>query len=479
MATRLLTEPARVAGASLLRLQSDERLAVLAHEGHEAAFDAIVHRYRASLVRYCGGIVGPGRADDAVQQALINAHAALSRTPDVRHLRSWLYRIAHNASLNVLRAVRDDAPLEALGAGGETPHEAYERTERLRSTLAAVRDLPERQRAALVLRELEGRSHEEIASALGTTTGGARQSLARARTAVRHAATAITPYPLIAKLAAAMTADPGGPPVAEAVAGAGAGVTIAKLTAGIAATGALVGGGVAGTGFVRNQAPAPRVEQAQAKDRPARAGDIAARPLAVAIRPIAGAAPAGKSTSSAPPDGAARHTSGETGDRPHRNGEHRTRPSGSESSGSRDDEASSGGSRGSQTSGDDDRGAKLSDGEHTASSDDHHGNGSGSSDDDDGSTSAAGDEKHRGPSKPSESGTSESAPTSSGSGSHSPDEMEPPEDKSPEAPVSSTAASGDSHSGPGSPTSGSSSAPAAVPDAELSHSGPESAPDDD
>jgi RNA polymerase sigma factor (sigma-70 family) len=468
MATRLLTEPARLAGASLLRLQSDERLAVLAQEGHEAAFDAIVHRYRASLVRYCGGIVGAGRADDAVQQALINAHAALSRTPDVRHLRSWLYRIAHNASLNMLRAIRDDAPLEALGAGGETPHEAYERTERLRSTLAAVRDLPERQRAALVLRELEGRSHEEIASALGTTTGGARQSLARARTAVRHAATAITPYPLIAKLAAAMTANPGGSPVAEAVAGAGAGVTIAKLTAGIAATGALVGGGVAGTGFVRNEPPAPRVEQAQAKDRPARAGHIAARPLAVAIRPIAGTAPAVKSTSTAPPHGAAKH----------RDGEHHTRPSGSESSGSRDDESSSDGSRGSQTSGDDHRGAKHSGGERTASSDDRHGNGSGSSDDDDGSTSPAGDEKHRGLSKPSDSGTPGSAPTSSGSGSHSSDEMEPPEDKSPEAPVSSTTAPDDSHSGPGSPTSGSPSTPAAVPGADLAHSGPKSAPDD-
>ncbi|MDX6729840.1 MAG: Sigma-70, region 4, partial [Baekduia sp.] len=104
-------------------------------------------------------------------------------------------------------------------------------------------ELPERQRAALVLRELEGRSHDEIASALGVTKGSARQHLMRARVAMRGAVTAVTPYPLIAKLAEALTAPSTGGWV-DAAAGAGAGATIAKLTAGIAATGALVGGAV-------------------------------------------------------------------------------------------------------------------------------------------------------------------------------------------------------------------------------------------
>ncbi len=81
-----LRHPARLAGASLLRLQSDERLAHLAATGHEAAFNAIVDRYRTPLTRYCAGIVGPSRAEDVVQQALINAHHALQRTDEVRHL---------------------------------------------------------------------------------------------------------------------------------------------------------------------------------------------------------------------------------------------------------------------------------------------------------------------------------------------------------------------------------------------------------
>jgi RNA polymerase sigma factor (sigma-70 family) len=242
-----LRHPARLAGASLLRLQSDERLAQLAATGHEAAFDAIVDRYRTPLTRYCAGIVGPSRAEDVVQQALINAHDALQRTDEVRHLRSWLYRIAHNASLNVLRAVRDDVSLDAASDAAaiaeDGPAAAFERNERFRATVDALQELPERQRAALVLRELEGRSHEEIAETLGVTSGAARQHLMRARVALRGAVTAITPYPLVVRLAE-MIASPGAAGWTDAAVGAGAGATLAKLTAGVAATGALVGGAV-------------------------------------------------------------------------------------------------------------------------------------------------------------------------------------------------------------------------------------------
>src|SRR5881275_1187095 len=104
MKQTVLRQPARVAGSSFLRLQSDERLAELAAAGHDAAFDAIVVRYRGQLLRYCGAIVGSSRAEDAVQQTLLNAHTALGEADEVRHLRSWLYRIAHNVSLNLLRS---------------------------------------------------------------------------------------------------------------------------------------------------------------------------------------------------------------------------------------------------------------------------------------------------------------------------------------------------------------------------------------
>jgi RNA polymerase sigma factor (sigma-70 family) len=263
-----LRHPARLAGSSFLRLQSDERLAELAAAGHDAAFDAIVVRYRAPLLRYCGAIVGSSRAEDAVQQTLLNAHGALGAASDdgeVRHLRSWLYRIAHNVSLNLLRGVRDDVSLDADGAdalpllrSAPSSSESFEDSEQFRATVAALQALPERQRAALVLRELEGRSHEEIASALGVSAGSARQHLMRGRAAMRAAVTAVTPWGLIVRLAEMASTGGGAPGGLEAAAGAGLGAGLAKVTAGVMATGALVGGAAVGTHeVVRHDSAAP------------------------------------------------------------------------------------------------------------------------------------------------------------------------------------------------------------------------------
>src|SRR5262245_32815112 len=107
-----LSHPVRLAGESLLRLQSDARLTELARAGHEPAFDAIVHRYRPALLRYCTRILGPSRAEDAVQQALASAHTAMTNGDDRDlKLRPWLYRIAHNSALNILRGYREEAEL--------------------------------------------------------------------------------------------------------------------------------------------------------------------------------------------------------------------------------------------------------------------------------------------------------------------------------------------------------------------------------
>src|SRR3954467_7455967 len=138
MQPRLLRSPARLAGASLLRLQSDDRLVSLARDGHEQAFAAIVERYRDALVRYAGRIAGAERGEDAVQQAFVSAHRALVRDPDRSvELRPWLYRIVPNASLNQLRGARDEAPLDEA-AFAALPDDAIERREQLREALDAV-----------------------------------------------------------------------------------------------------------------------------------------------------------------------------------------------------------------------------------------------------------------------------------------------------------------------------------------------------
>ena len=275
MQPRLLRSPARLAGASLLRLQSDERLVTLARDGHEQAFAAIVERYQAPLERYARRIAGTERAEDAVQTAFVSAHRALVSDPERSiELRPWLYRIVHNASLNQLRGARDDAPLDAA-AFAALPDDAIERREQLREALDAVAALPPTQRDAILLRELEGRSHEEIAAALGVSKGAARQYLFRARGALRAAVTALTPYPLLERLLAAAT----GSGAAEAVAAGGAGALLVKASAGVLATGALVGGAV-GTGVVHTHSHAARPEAAQAAPAPRRTPRLVRAPIA-------------------------------------------------------------------------------------------------------------------------------------------------------------------------------------------------------
>ena len=103
MTPRRLIEPARLAGAALLHTQSDERLVDLTRAGNDRAFEAIVTRYRRPLLRHCASILPPERAEDAVQQAFLNAYKAIAAGEAEIKLRPWLYRVAHNASLNLLR----------------------------------------------------------------------------------------------------------------------------------------------------------------------------------------------------------------------------------------------------------------------------------------------------------------------------------------------------------------------------------------
>src|SRR3954470_12683807 len=220
MTPKSLLAPARLAGRPVLRSQSDGRLVDLVRAGSEPAFEAIVARYRGPLLRYCKRILPETRAEDAVQQAFVSAYAALHRNDAHIDLRPWLYRIAHNSALNALRdRGLTHAELDEQIDGVERPDQAMERRQGLRDVLGAVQALPRRQRDAMVLRELEGRSYEEIAGALGVTGGAVRQLLNRARTSLRTAATAITPLGLLMRMPFDSTGDSVSGRVAELVGG--------------------------------------------------------------------------------------------------------------------------------------------------------------------------------------------------------------------------------------------------------------------
>ena len=295
MQPRLLKHPARLAGASLLRLQDDTRLVALAREGHEPAFAAIVDRYGPQLQRYCARLLNeshPSRAEDAVQQAFVNAHASMRASEQELALKPWLYRIAHNVSLNILRAAKDDREvLDEDRPGAAQTADVVELRERLRETLAAIQALPTAQRDALLLREIEGRSHEEIALALGVTEGGARQHLHRARLTLRAAASAVTPYPLLTRVLSAAAAEGGRSADLVSGAGAGAGAGAMKAVAGVLAAGAIAGEAVTvqlHTGAKQRHATA---HSAAAEPAIAAANSASATPLDVADT---GATPQGR-----------------------------------------------------------------------------------------------------------------------------------------------------------------------------------------
>src|SRR4051794_6213635 len=202
--------PARLAGSAVFACQSDARLVGLVHEGHERAFEAIVHRYRRPLLRYCSQILPDSRTEDAVQQAFINAHAALQSGHAPLQLKAWLYTITRNAALNMLRQNGwnyEQIPLDFDGV--RRPDQVFEQRIELQQTVAAVNALPERQRDALVMREFEGRSYDEIALALNANDGAVRQLLNRARVALRNAASLVMPPPLVARAAASIPPSDG------------------------------------------------------------------------------------------------------------------------------------------------------------------------------------------------------------------------------------------------------------------------------
>src|ERR687894_466805 len=194
--------PARLAGSGLLRTQSDSRLVDLVRAGNDRAFEAIVLRYQRPLLRIARGLLPAGRAEDAVQQALLRALEAMRADDRELQLGPWLHRIAHNTAIDSLR--RMDSHWEELDDrmdGVEPTHAAVERRARFHSVMSNMRELPERQRRALVLRELEGRSYDEIATTLGVTGDGVRQLLNRARNTMRAAASALVPPALVGRIA--------------------------------------------------------------------------------------------------------------------------------------------------------------------------------------------------------------------------------------------------------------------------------------
>src|ERR1700761_5627048 len=178
----------------LLKLQGDEKLIAMARSGNAGAFEMIVDRSQGRLLGFCRQMLGSTEdAEDVLQEVFVNAYRAMLADEREINLRPWLYRIARNPCLNHLRKPSADAQ-ESMDMVPEveaaSTAEKVHNREEFRQILSDVNKLPETQRSALLLREMDALSYEEIAESMETTVPSVKSLLVRARISLAEASQA-------------------------------------------------------------------------------------------------------------------------------------------------------------------------------------------------------------------------------------------------------------------------------------------------
>jgi RNA polymerase sigma factor (sigma-70 family) len=178
----------------LLRIQSDERLVALTRRGNQAAYEALVARYQARLLAFCRHMLGSREdAEDVLQEVFAAAYNAMVADERPLNVRPWLYRIARNRSLNHLRRVQAigvDSMDVHLSENGASTADKVHRREEFRLLVQDVQGLAETQRTALLLREIDALSYDQIAEAMETTVPSVKSLLVRARVSLAESAEA-------------------------------------------------------------------------------------------------------------------------------------------------------------------------------------------------------------------------------------------------------------------------------------------------
>lgn len=195
----LKVQPIRPAGRAELQELDDNQLVTVFLGGTTRAFDLLVERYQTRLLNFVYRTVGDReRAEDLVQEAFIRVHRHLARFDQSKKFSTWIYTIASNLAKNELRNRArnplvyfqtmtsgwedEDRPLEFEDPQAR-PDDAFDRRHLRELVDAAVRRLPVHHRQVFVLRELEGRSYEEIAEMTHCNLGTVKSRLNRARSA--------------------------------------------------------------------------------------------------------------------------------------------------------------------------------------------------------------------------------------------------------------------------------------------------------
>ncbi len=164
--------------------RSDESLVAVAKEGDERAFEILYERHSPAILRYCRSLLrSTQEAEDVKQEVFVLAISALRRGAEPDAFRPWLYRVAHNACMSHLRIRRPvlvaDNGVLVGPAGAAEPVDGHR--EELRQLLDDIGKLPDVQRGALLLREMDGFSYEQVGEVLGLPLSTVRASIFRAR----------------------------------------------------------------------------------------------------------------------------------------------------------------------------------------------------------------------------------------------------------------------------------------------------------
>src|SRR4051794_3283133 len=179
----------------LLRLRSDDQLLALFRAGSDAAFDVLHDRYRQRLFAYVRQMLSAQSrqdAEDVLQDVFVRAFGALRADERPVNVRAWLYRVAHNRCIDHLRRPVP-APADVFQMSRTPLHDPVEDAQRrddLRRLVTDVGRLPEQQRSALLMREIDGMSYSDLASALDVTVPAVKSLLVRARVGLVEAAEA-------------------------------------------------------------------------------------------------------------------------------------------------------------------------------------------------------------------------------------------------------------------------------------------------
>lgn len=170
--------------------QRDEAELVARVQGGDApAFDELVRRYLERGYVVALSILGSEQdAEDALQSAFIRALERIDQLRPGSPFGPWFYRVLRSTALNLRRreGLRTHEEIPVGAAGGSDPEQDFEREMTRRSVLAALAELPEQQRTAVTLFDLEGYSHQEIATILDVAVGTSRAHVHHGRKALRE-----------------------------------------------------------------------------------------------------------------------------------------------------------------------------------------------------------------------------------------------------------------------------------------------------